>query len=237
MEVHKPKLVANWRELLKEWGIIVLGVLTALFAEQAVQSFEWDQKVSAAIADMDNELTRGDGPQAYARLAMHDCVAARLDELRTATERGDRAQSRRLIDAFWLPWRTWDSLARESANASDIASHMPHDRMLEYRIAYEMVPDQQRLADKELADFGDLRALPAVGGSMEIPEKLVALRAIEALKLDNDAISRESGFLLSRLGLMKLDLDRDFLARNMQEVRAHFGRCVETPTVKSAAPD
>jgi hypothetical protein len=109
--------------------------------------------------------------------------------------------------------------------------------MLEYRIAYEMVPDQQRLADKELADFGDLRALPAVGSSIEMPEKLVALRAIEALRLDNDAIARESGFLLSRLGLMKLELDRDFLARNMQEVRAHFGRCVETPTVKSAAPD
>ena len=67
MEVHKPKLLHNWRDLLKEWGIIVLGVLTALFAEQAVQSFEWHQKVDAAIADMYNELTRGNGPQAYAR--------------------------------------------------------------------------------------------------------------------------------------------------------------------------
>ena len=112
MHVHKPKLLHNWRELLKEWGIIVLGVLTALFAEQAVQSFEWHQKVEAAIADMDNELTRGNGPQAYARLAMHDCVGSRLDELRRAVERGDRAQSRRLIESAWLPKRTWDSLAQ-----------------------------------------------------------------------------------------------------------------------------
>ena len=102
MDVHKPKLLHNWRNLLKEWGIIVLGVLTALFAEQAVQSFEWHQKVDAAIADMDNELTRGNGPQAYARLAMHDCVSSRLGNLRGAIESGDRGQSQKLIEAFWL---------------------------------------------------------------------------------------------------------------------------------------
>lgn len=237
MHVHKPKLLHNWRELLKEWGIIVLGVLTALFAEQAVQSFEWHQKVEAAIADMDNELTRGNGPQAYARLAMHDCVGSRLDELRGAVERGDRAQSRRLIESVWLPKRTWDSLARESATASDISSHMPHDRMFQYRIAYEMVPDLQRLADKELADLGNLRALPVAGGEIETSEKLASLQAIESLKLDNDTTARESRFLLSRLELMRLPLDRDFVARNMQEPRAHFGSCLKVPTVKSATPD
>jgi len=35
--------------------------------------------------------------------------------------------------------------------------------MLQYRIAYEMVPDIQRLAEKELVDLGHLRALPASG--------------------------------------------------------------------------
>lgn len=237
MHVHKPKLLHNWRDLLKEWGIIVLGVLTALLAEQAVQSFEWHRKVDAAIADMDNELTRGNGPQAYTRLAMHDCIAARLDQMRGAVERGDRAESRKLIGSFWLPKRTWDSLARESATASDIASHMPHDRMFQYRIAYEMVPDLQRLADKELTDLGDLRALPAAGDAIETAEKLAALQAIESLKLDNDATERESRFLLSRMGLMGLSLNSAFVVRNMQEPRQHFGSCLKSPAVKSAAPD
>ena len=65
MEIHRPHLTHNWREFLKEYGIIVLGVLTALLAEQAVQSFEWRHKVEAAIADMDNELSIGDGPQVF----------------------------------------------------------------------------------------------------------------------------------------------------------------------------
>ena len=37
MDVHKPKPIRNWREFLKEYAIIVIGVLTALAAEQAAE--------------------------------------------------------------------------------------------------------------------------------------------------------------------------------------------------------
>ena len=226
MEVHKTKLVANWRELLKEWGIIVLGVLTALLAEQAVQSVAWSHKVDAAIADMDNELGSGDGPQAYARLAIHDCVAARLNSLRSAVERGDRAQSIALIDTIWLPERTYDSLAREAATASDVASHMPHERMLQYRIIYEVIPDMDRLSDRELVDLSRLRGLPRSGGTLETPEKLAAIGAIEALRVDNDAISREARFALQHLRVSKLKLDTAFVRENVEEARPHYPACL-----------
>ena len=234
MEVHKPKLVTNWPELFKEWGIIVLGVLTALLAEQAVQSIEWHRKVDAAVADMNNELSRGDGPQSYARLAMHECIATRLNGLRAAVERGDRAGSRKLIDAFWLPKRTYDSMAREAATASDVASHMRHERMLQYRIAYEMIPDMQRLADKELADLGHLRALPSSGGPLDTGEKLSELDAIEALQVDNDAMTREARFVLIRLGMMDLRLDRYFVSNNVAKAREQFGGCLASPNLPAS---
>src|SRR6476646_1034800 len=234
MEMHKPKLVANWRELLKEWGVIVLGVLTALLAEQAAESIQWHHKVNAAVADMNNELGTADGPEAYTRLAAHDCIATRLDAIRAAIESGDRAQSGKLIDSFWLPKRTWDSLAREAATASDVASHMPHQRMLEYRIAYNMVPDMQRLADKELADLANLRALPSSGGPIEAPEKRPEIEAIEALRIDNDAIGREAMFTLVRLKLMDLRIDRFSVARDFVAARTHFGSCMTTPRLPAA---
>jgi hypothetical protein len=236
MEVHKPKLVKNWGELLKEWGIIVLGVLTALLAEQAVQSLEWHHKVNAAIDDMSGELSTGVGPQSYTRLAMYDCIATHLNTLRAAIERGDRAESRKLIDQFWLPKRTWDSLARDAATASDVASHMPHKRMLQYRIAYDEVPDLQRLADKELADLGHLRALPATGGPLETSEKLAGLDATEALEVDNDAVNKEARFVLFRLRAMSLRLDRYFVTRDVREAGAHYGGCLTTPVVPAANP-
>lgn len=231
MEVHKPKLVADWRELLKEWGIIVLGVLTALLAEQAVQSIEWRHKVDAAVADMNNELGLGDGPQAYARLAMHDCVGARLIDLRSAVERGDRSRSIALISGIWFPGRTYDFLAREAATASDVSSHMPHERMLQYRITYEVVPQMDRLSDRELVDLSRLRALPATGGPLETSEKLAATGAIEALIADNDEISREARFLLRHMRLNNLKLDTAFVIQNVKEARPHYPICL------SHAPD
>src|SRR5689334_16316634 len=175
MRVHGPKLFGDWRDFGREYAIIVLGVLTALFAQQAAESLNWQQKVDAAVADMDNELGSGDGPQAYARLAMHDCVAVRLTNLRSAIEHGDRTAAVELIDTIWFPERTYDSLAREAATASDVASHMPHQRMLQYRITYEVIPDMDRLADRELVDLSRLRALPRNGGALETSEKLAAI--------------------------------------------------------------
>ena len=41
---------------------------------------------------MNNELSSGDGPEAYERLALHDCVATHLDKLRASVEQGDRVE-------------------------------------------------------------------------------------------------------------------------------------------------
>ena len=229
MHFHVPKPLHNWRELIGEVAIIVLGVLIALGAEQAVQSVEWRHKVSATVADMNNELGSGDGPEAYERVALHDCVGTHLDSLRASVEQGDRAKSRKLIDQLWLPNRTWDSLARDAANTADVAAHMPHERMLQYRIAYEMVPDMQRLAEKELADLGHLRALPASGGQLTSDEKLSEIAAIEAIRLDNDTFARESRFLLLRMKMMDLRLSRRFVEHHVRAAHEHYGDCINSP--------
>lgn len=233
MHFHLPKPLHGWREFVGEVAIIVLGVLIALGAEQGVQSVEWRQKVDAAVADMNNELGSGDGPEAYERVALHDCVSTHLDSLRASVEQGDRANSRKLIDRFWLPNRTWDSLARDAANTADVAAHMPHERMLQYRIAYEMVPDMQRLAEKELGDLGHLRALPASGGQLSPDEKLSEIAAIEAIKLDNDTFARESQFLLLRMRLMGLRLSKRFVEHHVRAARGHYGTCIASPRLAS----
>jgi len=171
--------------------------------------------------------------QAYERLVLHDCVATHLISARAVIEKGDRSGSRKLIDQFWLPNRTWDSLARDAANTADVAAHMPHERMLQYRIAYEMVPATQRLAEKELGDLGRFRALPASGGPLTGEEKLSEIGAIEALKIDNDTFARESRFLLLRMKMMNLRLSKHFVERRVRAARAHYGDCVSAPRIGS----
>ncbi len=233
MHFHLPKPLHGWRAFVGEVAIIVLGVLIALAAEQAVQSIEWRQKVDAAVADMNNELGSGDGPEAYERLVLHDCVATHLERLRASVELGDRSESRKLIDQFWLPNRTWDSLARDAANTADVAAHMPHQRMLQYRIAYEMVPDMQRLAEKELADLGRLRALPSSGDQLTQDEKHSEIAAVEAMNLDNDTFARESRFLLLRMRMMDLRLSKRFVEHHVRAAHEPYGNCITSPRLGS----
>lgn len=226
MDVRKPKFVNNWREFLKEYAIIVVGVLTALFAEQAVQSVEWQHKVHAAVADMTQEMTSGNGPEAYARLAMHDCLANRLAAIRQAVESGDRARTRQIIDTIWLPNKTYDSFARESATASDVASHMPPDRMFEFRIVYALMPEMDRLNDKELSDLAHLRALPATGGPVAQFEKFAEIDAIEDLNLDNDRMARAASFTLRQMSNIGVGLDRASLRTNVADANLHYAGCL-----------
>lgn len=226
MDIHLPKLPHSWREFLKEYGIIVLGVLTALFAEQAVQSLDRRHKVRSAIADMKQELSVADGPESYARLAMHDCVSTRLAALEQAIENGDRQTSRKLIQTVWLPKRTYDSFAHDSAVASDVASHMSADDMFNFRIVYSLVPELNRLQDKELGDLAQLRALPSTGGPLEQSEKSTELNAIEALRLDNDRMARAASFTLRHARDIGLGLDRDSIDRNLGEANLHYRGCL-----------
>ena len=66
MDIHLPKVPHSWRELGREIGIIVIGVLIALFFEQLVQAWDWREKVRIAERAMRLEILADDGPQIYA---------------------------------------------------------------------------------------------------------------------------------------------------------------------------
>src|SRR4051812_31867782 len=80
MEIHKPKPIRNWREFLKEYAIIVIGVLTALAAEQAVEWLHWQNEVTAARASLRAEMS---GITNYygQRVAIAACVNKKLDSV------------------------------------------------------------------------------------------------------------------------------------------------------------
>jgi len=77
MEIHKPKPVHGWREFLKEYGIIVLGVLTALALEQAVEWLHWRHMVQEHRVALRKEV-EGIYTSMLTRADLQDCVDARL---------------------------------------------------------------------------------------------------------------------------------------------------------------
>jgi len=85
MDIHKPKPWHGAREFLKEYLIIVVGVLTALGGEQAVEWLHWRHEVQVA-----HEAIAFDMREIVARVASKDgespCVGRRLGEMADALD-------------------------------------------------------------------------------------------------------------------------------------------------------
>src|ERR1700743_647028 len=91
MDIHKPKPWHGLREFLKEYLIIVVGVLTALAAEQAAEWLHWRHVVEVERDAMLSEI-RGNLGAVQARVNLQPCIARRLDELQTVFDRRARGE-------------------------------------------------------------------------------------------------------------------------------------------------
>lgn len=80
MRIRLFKPLHGWRAFSGEVGIIVIGVLIALGAEQVVQTFNQRREMRELRAAVDNEIAYGLGTY-DARLKQEACVEARLAEL------------------------------------------------------------------------------------------------------------------------------------------------------------
>src|SRR5690348_10723522 len=80
MHFHLPKPLHGWREFAGEVGIIVIGVLIALGAEQIVQSFHEHQEVGQLRAALRSELADDRARWEHIR-ASDSCTSKRLDAI------------------------------------------------------------------------------------------------------------------------------------------------------------
>lgn len=228
VEIHKPKPWHGFREFLKEYFIIVVGVLTALAAEQVVQRMEWAHKVHAAEAAMRRELLFDDGPEVYQRAVMEPCLQASLNAIRAGVERGaSRVEVAGLIDGFHVDLFSYDTLAQESATNADVADHMSPSALDLWTTAYSMMAYMERINAEEGKSLAQLRALSRTGGALSEAEKAQVLTAVEQLRVHDFEMNRGARWTLPairRLGPLDPGRVKDFTER----ARAWYGdSCVQ----------
>jgi len=227
MHVHLPKALHGWREFAKEIAVIVVGVLIALFLEQVVQRWEWREKVAAADAAMMSEMFYDDAPEMLQRARMQPCINAQLDAIRAAVERdAARAEVVGLIDRFYVPFLTYDSVAHNNATASDVATHMDRVRMGLWTGAYGMMPAVDAASAQEMIDTAQLRALRRTGGSLSGLEQDRVLGSVEAVR--NDGVRMIAGIGWAMLVIPKLHghVNRARYDGFMKTARLHYGSCI-----------
>ena len=235
MDVHTPKgPVHGWRAFLGEVGVIVLGVLIALAAEQAVQNLEWRGKVAAAQDAMRLELLEDDGPQAFVRAAIAPCLKTRIDAVVAALETGvvDRPQLHALVEAYSPPRRTWDSEAWKAALASDVGTHMGAQTLVAWSKPYGLMPlmeDTEREARRTLDGLRGFRRTPGPLSEVEADRLLPLAQTLARLDTQLDRTSRN---VLSNMRKLGLALPPTEKAALLAKARAARGACVTVPVLE-----
>jgi hypothetical protein len=167
MDIHKPKPWHGAREFLKEYVIIVVGVLTALAGEQVVELLHVGQEVREAREVLHTEIA-ADATIAAASIEEDRCLGLSLDRYEAWARGGPKAEQYR--GAFpYLPTSTWEEVR------SGAVTHMPLKERVALAQFYDVIANQRAVIEYERNAY-----LPLIGMSQK-PEldKASAERLLE----------------------------------------------------------
>ncbi|HXU99668.1 MAG TPA: hypothetical protein VG166_04145 [Caulobacteraceae bacterium] len=139
MHIHKPRSFHGLAEFVKEYGIIVLGVLTALALEQLVETFHWRHEVAETRKRLSVELATVMA-QARQRAANSVCVERRLDELAGVVDEAARSGRLPPLGEPKTPMMfIWGSGVWQSAAGGQTAAHLGPGELMGYSDAYKFL--------------------------------------------------------------------------------------------------
>ena len=189
MHFHLPKPLHGWREFAGEVGIIVIGVLIALGADQAIETWRWREKVATAKESIDLELnTQLDYSEEV--MGLSRCAPHFIDALESAILRHDSRAIGTLHDTQppFVP-RPWRSTAWQAAMSTEVADHFKRGELAEYAFMSNSFEDIRRAQESILTDFADATT-GRLGGPSDPATTNAQLAAAERLRtgLDLEAI-------------------------------------------------
>lgn len=244
MKVALPKPLHGWREFLGEVGIIVIGVLIALGAQQVVEDWQWRQRTDDARVGLARE-TGAMTSQLYERLVVQRCLLGRLASLADRLEKTGtdwkaspeqfmasqrffanslpvayRPPRRDLVDGIWVNTQSDGTLA-----------HLPRDEAERLAAVYANARNIQLLFDQEqqmAATLGPLaRDLILAPG-----DRTRMLQAVYSLDRLNSSVLFASRNLINDTAKLNLPFDRAAIRKSrkafLEQQRSYRGACVET---------
>jgi hypothetical protein len=179
MHLHLPKPLHGWREFAGEVGIIVIGVLIALGAEQAVESLHDRSVAQQTRLEVTNELN-GDLMSLALRDRAEPCIQRRLNELRAILAQWEATGS------FQPPkWVAQTPVIEVESSRFEGALAGSRMGMLSGEEQYRMgaVASRIRAFDQDQVDervlWGRLRALQAGPRALSVADRAAIRTALQ----------------------------------------------------------
>ncbi len=153
MDIHKPEPWRGWPEFLKEIGTIVIGVLIALCAEQAVEWLHWRHETQGVMTAIRSELAR-DAAALQGFGTQDACIDKRLALLADWSRGNVHINSEHLADMDSRP-RLWSlySSAWEVAKTGTVAAHIPVEERNKLASLYDQIANQEAHIWRERDDW------------------------------------------------------------------------------------
>jgi len=216
MHFHLPKPLHGWREFAGEVGIIVVGVLIALGAEQVVETIHWNGQVRDMREAMDEEMAHNNKAFAY-RIAGHDCISQRLTKLSGIVEHAARHDTVPAVGEV-IPdiGNALSDNAWETSRAAATLAHFQREPLRLYGQYYMQRANVQAFMGEEVQDWGVIKVLQGDADRLG-PVDIAGLRvAIKHAEFENDIIATIAEEELATSRQLHVDVPRADPARLAQ---------------------
>jgi hypothetical protein len=189
MDIHKPKPWHGLREFLKEYVIIVVGVLTALGAEQGVEWLHWQHEVQSARTTLKPEylrIVRIGGERA----GQSPCIGARIDAISGILDKAAETGRLPAIGPIDQPSRkAWSIRGWEALVSGQVLAHIPErERLVESSMAIRL-DYAAHVRDEELTQWAVLGTLMGPGRKLQ-PGEIATYRSALGIAARNAGIMR-----------------------------------------------
>jgi hypothetical protein len=219
-----PKPLHGWREFAGEVGIIVVGVLIALGAEQVVESLHWANKSRSAKFELHQQMVL-----AWAfgeeREALHRCGDHYLSDLANEIVsspplwRPIPAQycGRRFGRVYAPPSRPWPTEVWRSVEAEGTVSHLGVSYSRNASFLFDFI---KTMDDENTAEDNEAAALNALAYPITLTadSRTEFVKSIERLHYHNDMMalsSRQMQEQIQELGETPTPQELSIVRRNI----------------------
>jgi len=230
MDLHKSKPWHGVREFLKEYAIIVVGVLTALAFEQVVQAIDWQRRVRDAEHDFHVELGEN-ARNAYSRLVTVRCATAQFDAMRAAlVANRDQGTPATGISTYRRGNRSWFTDSWEAARSLQLTGHMPTERLRDYSLAYSLAVSFREWQRREQDFKPGVDTLSDNGGRLTAQERDRLFLALHELEEHSNQLDNIAFRYLEAVRPMGVTVDAKLKGEILQGHRQREGAYAQDPT-------